>query len=134
MPGGAVFSAPMVKMVSQGMAIRDQNQALINYWFRHVWELAWPLYPGVILTVSLAGIPVNAFIACTWPGILVMLGLGWFFFLRSVPRDASMAGGPSAAAQAAPWLTVLWEGLPLMVAIGGAVGLETIIASTGSVR
>ncbi|KAB2891339.1 MAG: DUF401 family protein [Desulfobulbaceae bacterium] len=130
MPGGAVFSAPMVKMVSQGMAIHDQDRALINYWFRHVWELAWPLYPGVILTVSLAGIPVTAFIACTWPGILAMLGLGWFFFLRSVPHDACAADGSSTAVQSAPWLTVVRAGLPLIVAIVGAVGLETIIAKT----
>ena len=130
MPGGAVFSAPMVRMVSQGMAISDQDRALINYWFRHVWELAWPLYPGVILTVSLAGIPVTAFIACTWPGILAMLGLGWFFFLRNIPHEASQVDGSSVAVQSLPWLTVLWQGLPLMVAIVGAVGLETIIAST----
>lgn len=130
MPGGAIFSAPMVKTVSEGMAIHDQDRALINYWFRHVWELAWPLYPGVILTVSLAGIPVATFIACTWPGILAMLALGWFFFLRSVPHDAKAEGGSVSTAHAAPFLTVLQAGLPLMVAIIGAVGLETIIANT----
>ncbi|MGB5232256.1 MAG: DUF401 family protein [Desulfoprunum sp.] len=129
MPGGAVFSAPMVRTVSEGMPMSEEDRAVINYWFRHVWELAWPLYPGVILTVSLAGIPITTFIACTWPGILAMLGLGWFFFLRSVP-DAAVGCGPAASGQAAPVRTVLWEGLPLMVAIIGAVGLETLIGRT----
>ena len=130
MPGGAVFSAPMVKAVSERMAIRDEDRAVINYWFRHVWELAWPLYPGVILTVSLAGIPVSTFIANTWPGILAMLGLGWFFFLR--PGVLNVAGGveePSSPATAR-WPTALREGLPLLVAIVGAVGLETLISRT----
>jgi hypothetical protein len=129
MPGGAVFSAPMVKAVSAEMSMRDEDRAVINYWFRHVWELAWPLYPGVILTVSLAEIPVGTFISSTWPGVLAMFGLGWFFFLRQgvlgVGRSASIS--PASPRQ---WRTVLREGLPLLVAIVGAVGLETLISRT----
>jgi hypothetical protein len=130
MPGGAVFSAPMVKTVSEGMPIHDQDRAMINYWFRHVWELAWPLYPGVILTVSLAGIPVTTFIACTWPGILAMLALGWLFFLRAVPPTGGRVGEADTARPAVCCGTALRAGLPLMVAIIGAVGLETLIANT----
>lgn len=126
MPGGAVFSAPLVKTVSEGMPILDQDRAAINYWFRHVWELAWPLYPGVILTVSLAEIPVTTFIACTWPGVLAMLVLGWLFFLRPIP-GTQIAGATTGSGQIAPYRTVLREGLPLMVAILGAIGLETLI-------
>ncbi len=127
MPGGAVFSAPMVKAVSAEMTMHDEDRAVINYWFRHVWELAWPLYPGVILTVSLAEIPIGTFISSTWPGILAMFGLGWFFFLR----PGVLAVGRSAAILSSPpgqWRTVLMEGLPLLVAIVGAVGLETLIS------
>ncbi len=129
MPGGAVFSAPMVKAVSADMAIRDEDRAVINYWFRHVWELAWPLYPGVILTVSLAEIPVGTFISNTWPGVLVMFCLGWFFFLRL----GGLAAGPEVSTtplSPGQWQTVLREGLPLFVAIIGAVGLETLISRT----
>ena len=43
MPGGAVFSAPMVKTVSEEMRIKNSDRAVVNYWFRHVWELSWPL-------------------------------------------------------------------------------------------
>lgn len=127
MPGGAVFSAPMVKEVSEGMAIQDEDRAMINYWFRHVWELAWPLYPGVILTVSLAEIPVGTFISHTWPGVLAMFGLGWFFYLRlgglADPRNRTMTS--SFPGQ---WRVALREGLPLLVAIIGAVGLESLIS------
>ena len=56
MPGGAVFSAPMVKTVSEDMRISNSQRAVVNYWFRHVWELVWPLYPGIILTLGLANI------------------------------------------------------------------------------
>lgn len=129
MPGGAVFSAPMVKAVSEGMTMQDEDRAVINYWFRHVWELAWPLYPGVILTVSLAEIPVGTFISNTWPGVLAMFVLGWLFFLRP---GVLVVGRTDLRTSSSPaqWRTVLREGLPLLVAIIGAVGLETLISKT----
>jgi uncharacterized protein len=129
MPGGAVFSAPMVKAVSAEMTMRDEDRAVINYWFRHVWELAWPLYPGVILTVSLAEIPIGTFISSTWPGVLAMFGLGWLFFLRQGVLGVSQSG-PVADSSPRQWRTVLRQGLPLLVAIVGAVGLETLISKT----
>lgn len=125
MPGGAVFSAPMIKTVSEGMDVANEDQALINYWFRHVWELAWPLYPGIILTVALADIPISTFISKSWPGIVAMFIFGWFFLLRHrVPVQEKVAGSaaPKSLARAA------WEGMPLLVAIIGAISLESLIA------
>ncbi|MBU0943381.1 MAG: DUF401 family protein [Proteobacteria bacterium] len=126
MPGGAVFSAPMVKAVSESMEISNKERALINYWFRHVWELAWPLYPGIILTVALADIPLVSFIICTWPGVLMMFFLGWFFFLRPL-RPATINMKEAVPSQPADWTLVLKEGLPLLIAIVGAVGLESLL-------
>lgn len=40
MPGGAIFSAPMVKAVSVNMKLGNEDKVVINYWFRHVWEMA----------------------------------------------------------------------------------------------
>jgi hypothetical protein len=39
MPGGAIFSAPMVKTMGEEMNMKGEDQAVINYWFRHVWEM-----------------------------------------------------------------------------------------------
>lgn len=58
MPGGAVFSAPMVDSVSRGMEMKGIDKAVVNYWFRHTCEYAWPLYPGIVLAGSLAGLPL----------------------------------------------------------------------------
>jgi hypothetical protein len=126
MPGGAVFSAPMVGTVSQDLHISRRDKALINYWFRHIWELGWPLYPGVILTVALADIPIGALISRTWPAIVFMLGAGWIFFLRpgvlKVDAHASFARDTHRSPR-----RVFVQGLPLLVAIVGAVGLESLI-------
>ena len=127
MPGGAIFSAPMVKAVSADMSLGNEDRVVINYWFRHVWEMAWPLYPGIILTVSLADIPISALVSRSWPGIVAMFGIGWFFFLRAgvlntmvVRQEASPVRGGR--------VKVLREGLPLLIAIVGAIGLESLLA------
>lgn len=128
MPGGAIFSAPMVKTASEDMTIKNSERAVINYWFRHVWEMIWPLYPGIILTVGLADIQIIDLISRTWPGTPVMLLAGWFFFLRPGvldTADLTLAPLPSQRSKRA----VFKEGLPLFVAIVGAVGLETSISA-----
>ncbi|MGW8192696.1 MAG: DUF401 family protein [Desulforhopalus sp.] len=128
MPGGAVFSAPMVKGVSSEMNLTNEDRVVINYWFRHVWEMAWPLYPGIILTVSLADIPVTTLIARSWPGVAAMFGIGWYFFLRSA-NITSLGNRPgTTGGRSGGCRTVMKEGLPLMIAIIGAVVLETLFA------
>ena len=64
-----------------------------------VWEMAWPLYPGIILTVALAGIPVGTLISKSWPGIVAMFAIGWFFFLRRI--DLSPVAGTTQIAEPA---------------------------------
>jgi integral membrane protein (TIGR00529 family) len=125
MPGGAIFSAPMVEKAASELAIPPKDQALINYWFRHIWELAWPLYPGLILASSLAGIPVTGIIALLWPGPVVAIALGWILILRPALRNAPRL--PSVAVEtrdAQDWL----GGLPLFTAIAGSIGGEWLCA------
>jgi hypothetical protein len=126
MPGGAVFSAPMVETVSKDMEVSNRDKALINYWFRHIWELGWPLYPGIILTVALADIPIASLISRTWPAILFMFASGWIFFLRPGVLKINVHPEPARGAQRSP-CKVLVQGPPLLVAIAGAVGLESLI-------
>lgn len=128
MPGGAVFSAPMVRTVSEDMAVSNSDRAVVNYWFRHVWEVCWPLYPGIILTVALADITIFDLISKTWPGTVVMLAAGWFFYLRpGVLGEGELMGKPLPTTLSKR--AVLKEGLPLVLAIAGAVGLEAAIAA-----
>ncbi|MBU1000990.1 MAG: DUF401 family protein [Proteobacteria bacterium] len=121
MPGGAVFSAPMVDEVSRDMGLDNTDKVMLNYWFRHVWELAWPLYPGIILSASLADIPLHRLIAYTFPAIPVMFLLGWFFVLRRVKIPAQNCSSTSSERNLGHTLSM---GLPLLIAICGAVGLE----------
>lgn len=132
MPGGAVFSAPMVKTVSRNMTISSEDLAVINYWFRHLWELGWPLYPGIILTVALADIPISALLSCSWPAIPAMFFIGWFFFLRGTDLVAHPVTLDASERQDRDIKVVLREGAPLLIAIFGAISLESMLAHSES--
>ncbi len=91
MPGGALFSAPLV-----GEALRDREvpaawKASVNYWFRHVLEYWWPLYPVVIVTLSIFNLSTSRFFLLQVPFTAISIGAGWFFLLRrrlAILRDA----------------------------------------------
>ena len=89
--------------------------------------MAWPLYPGIILTVALADIPISALISKSWPGVAAMFGIGWFFFLRPGVLKRHMLQQEAVRTKGSHG-TILVEGLPLIVAIVGAIGLESLLA------
>lgn len=77
MPGGAVFSAPMVKELGVGSGLKPDHLSYVNYWFRHIWEYWWPLYPGVLLAITMADVNMLTFVLFLCPLTLVALGIGY---------------------------------------------------------
>ena len=122
MPGGAVFSAPLVRDMADELSLARRDTALVNYWFRHLWELCWPLYPGIILASSLAGIPLARLIVYTLPCIGLCIVLGWVFIMR--PAVAHLRGAARDEDGPRDLAAALLSGLPMLVAIVGGLGLE----------
>lgn len=77
MPGGAVFSAPMVKELGAKTDLSGDKLSFINYWFRHIWEYCWPLYPGVLLATILADLNILAFVLFMCPMTILAVHLGY---------------------------------------------------------
>ena len=89
MPGGAIFSAPMVETASVKHGMNSEEKAAANYWFRHIWEYWWPLYPGVILTVALTEIELSKLILRQFPLTVIAVLAGFFLLLRRNTDDNS---------------------------------------------
>jgi integral membrane protein (TIGR00529 family) len=126
MPGGAVFSAPLIQAVARGMPVPEVDKSLINYWFRHTVEMSWPLFPSIILAASLGGITTPQLILYTCPLILAFFSAGWFFLVRVLefpPTSDIPDSGLSVS-----WATAFYQGLPIFLALGGALALEGAIA------
>jgi integral membrane protein (TIGR00529 family) len=92
MPGGALVSAPLVGSVDSGNDLEPQLKTAINYWFRHIWECWWPLYPGVILALRYCGLPAGVYFLIMMPFTAVTLVSGYYFILRRVHKPAEWAG------------------------------------------
>jgi uncharacterized protein len=90
MPGGAYFSAPMVDQLTQDVDLTPERKTMINYWFRHIWEYWWPMYPGVIMALSLSGLPLKTFIPMQVIFTLVSLVAGYFILLRRLPPHPAL--------------------------------------------
>ncbi len=128
MPGGAVFSAPMLKGASAHMDLDDRERVMLNYWFRHIWEFCWPLYPGILLASSLSGYPISAVALALMPGTLLLVGLGWWFYLRPGVLNISRLGAAPPPPPAGAGRRALVQGLPLLLATAGSLAVEAVLA------
>jgi integral membrane protein (TIGR00529 family) len=81
MPGGALLSAPLVDESSSRTGIARRKLAAINYWFRHVLEYIWPLYPGIILSASILEVDASTIVDAQWPMSIGMIVGGIAFLL-----------------------------------------------------
>jgi len=75
-PGGALFSAPLVEEASIGVEITPEQKSFINFWFRHVWETAFPLFPGLILAASVSGLPLYGLAWVMLPAVALNIVTG----------------------------------------------------------
>jgi hypothetical protein len=85
MPGGALFSAPMVDSADPQRALSGLLKTQTNHWFRHIWEYWWPLYPGVILALELTRLQIWQFALVQLPVTLIAAGSGALLLLRRIP-------------------------------------------------
>ena len=127
-PGGAVFSCPMVHEVAKDSPLPPPHLSAINYWFRHIWEAVWPLFPGFILYCALSELTPFEVITYNWPIWLAGLFAGWLCFLRNIPKDLTCNdSAPEEAAGIRPsrW-TALKESTSLLSGLVGAFALRAL--------
>ncbi|MDD5723492.1 MAG: DUF401 family protein [Syntrophales bacterium] len=124
MPGGAVFSAPMVKDLGNRSGLRPDQLGFINYWYRHIWEYWWPLYPGVLLAVTLAEINLWTVVMIMWPLTVIAVSLG-SLSVRGVELK-NAAGKRDMTRPAGPFLREL---IPILIVIGGGLGMGMLLSA-----
>ena len=116
MPGGAISSAPMVDEIGDQESISAEQKTVINYWFRHIWEFCWPLYPGVILTCALSGITFLTFVVVQIPLTIFAFLIGYLVHLRPIMNRKD---NPSCASRKG-LKGFLVEVFPILLVVGGS--------------
>ncbi|MDD5426884.1 MAG: DUF401 family protein [candidate division Zixibacteria bacterium] len=84
MPGGALLSAPLVDEILAESRYSPEFKCATNYWFRHVVEHFMPIYPGMILTEAVTGLPAGKVAVLQAPLAVIMITLGLVFFIRKI--------------------------------------------------
>jgi uncharacterized protein len=124
MPGGAIFSAPMVKNIGRDHHLSQSHLSYINYWFRHIWEYWWPLYPGILLTTALARVDLWHLVFFTSPLTLVAVLAGYWPLRGAITGTRPAAGNASRAI--GPFLRNL---APIAGVIFGGLGLGSLFSA-----
>ena len=76
MPGGALVSATAVKGLASRLHLSAAQSTFINFWFRHLWELAIPVYPAVIAASVVLSVPLSSVVITMLPVIPLYIILG----------------------------------------------------------
>lgn len=90
MPAGAMFSAPMVKEVGGRVGLTPEEETFVNYWFRHIWEFVWPLFPGIILFAGLLKVEIQEVILVQFPLTITAVIVGFVWEYKNLRKDVTL--------------------------------------------
>jgi len=87
-PGGALFSAPLIDKEGDKYALKSNQKNFLNIWFRHIWFPIYPISSAMILicSVKFSGVPIQMLMLANIPSFLGILLIG-FFYLRRCTRN-----------------------------------------------
>ncbi len=126
-PGGAIFTCPLVDESAYPLSLKNEHKALLNYWFRHISEVVTPLSPGIILFAALGDCSFPVLLLLGVPVSLWVIFVGYFFFLRKLPRNSLDLVEMKENGESLPRVnSFLWESLPLLVGLAVALILRQI--------
>jgi hypothetical protein len=110
--GGAYFSAPLLQEVLKDSDISGDRKAFLNYWYRHIWECAIPLYPGVIMASQITGLSVPKVMLFQVAFIVVGAISGFVVGFRNLAKQPGPGG--QLLARVFGFLKYAW---PILLAI-----------------
>lgn len=85
MPGGALLSAPIMGEVTEAAGLSAAHSTAMNFWFRHLWEYTFPLYPGMILSVTFLKIDIPTLVIAQTPLTIAAVVAGVIILFPGVP-------------------------------------------------
>jgi uncharacterized protein len=123
MPGGAVFSAPMVRELAVDTNLSNDRLSFVNYWFRHIWEYWWPLYPGILLAAIMAEVNLALLVSVGVPITLVAVLLG-----QSNIKGIHSAEESPRVDHRPPLRPFIRELMPILIAIIPGLSLGVLLS------
>lgn len=127
MPGGALFSAPLVDACDTEHSLSGDVKAKINYWFRHVWEFWFPLFAGVIMALQITGLKMWQMALVNLPLSIFALAAGWLFILKDIEIPSSKECSSEKKPPVFRYLS------PIIIIIAGSFILSALFPALGEI-
>ncbi len=127
MPGGALVSATAMKGLAERLRLTPAQSTYINFWFRHIWELAVPVYPSVIAASIVLAVPLSTVVVTMLPVIPLMAAFGGVVSLR-ILRNAPPAASKTLSGRqlTVELLRASWPVILLVIMV--LAGVEAVVA------
>ena len=125
MPGGSLLSAPLVGNVLADKKYTPEFRTASNYWFRHVVEFAWPIYPGLILTEAITGYPIGRVALVQSPLAVLMAVIGLAFYTTRIQNESRRDG--HLWRSLANIVLTIWP-IPLAIGLYGVFKLDLALS------
>lgn len=68
-----------MKAIGEKANLNPEEITFVNYWFRHVWEFALPILPGIILFAGVLDVPFRNIILVQFPLTLIAIIVGFIW-------------------------------------------------------
>lgn len=111
-----VLCGEIVKDATEGY-LKPKEQAFVTTWFRHIPESTLPTYASVLLMANMSCVPLGDYIAAMAVPVIVLLLLGYFPYLRRIPKNPGMPGSESRWKGLAHLFLHLWMLVALLLLI-----------------
>ena len=92
-PGGALFSAPMIDEEGNKYNLDKDQKNFLNIWFRHIWFLIYPISSAMILLSSSQMFDINIYylVVSQMPAFFLMIIIGIFAIKRFTRKNIKKA-------------------------------------------
>ncbi|MFC1736710.1 DUF401 family protein [Candidatus Hydrogenedentota bacterium] len=122
MPGGAIFSAPMVGAAAKNANVPPEKLTAANYWYRHIWEYWFPFYPGVIMALTLTEVATWKFALMQLPLTILAVISGYMVILHGI----SLGGERHRDYSLKNIFAFLRELIPILIVVGAVLLLDPL--------
>lgn len=118
----AFIAGDMVKGATDGYLDKDE-QAFVTSYYRHIPESCLPTYSSIILATTLSGVAMGGFLISMIIPVILLIALGYVFYLRKVPKDT---GFPPSENKVAEWVNLFKSLWTLLLAIALVIAVPYI--------
>ena len=106
--GAILLAAPIVDNAVENYITKEERTFVTSY-FRHISELFLPTYSSVLLALNLSGVDMTAFVVGMLPMVIILFYLGYFFYVRKIPKDTGMPKSMDKPREIKNLLVSLWS-------------------------